>query len=67
MERILVYWRKKKDQDRAIGEVSWKELFSRGYNRALGIGIGELIIRLRILPAGGGDQYSHVLQHADIL
>lgn len=55
MERILVYWRKKKDQDRAIGEVSWRELFSRGYKKALGIGIGKVIISVRFLSAGSGN------------
>lgn len=39
MERIIVNWRKKRDRDQVIGEVSWKELFNRGYKKALGVGI----------------------------
>ena len=40
MERIMVNWRKKRVHDQVVGEVSWKELFNRGYKKALGVGIG---------------------------
>jgi hypothetical protein len=66
MERILVNWRKKKDKEQVIGEVSWKELFNRGYKKALITGIGEILISARTVSAGSGDQHCHVLQHNNI-
>jgi hypothetical protein len=55
MERILVNWRKKKDKEQVIGEVSWKELFNRGYKKALVTGVGEILISARTISTGSGD------------
>jgi len=53
MEKILVNWRnKERIEGKVIGEVSWKELFSKGYRMALMIGISILLSSIRIVSAG---------------